>query len=220
MPEKPINLKAWEVQAFLKGRKTQKRMVPKPYPDGVWGLDRADGISKVLANYYLGRPWWNVGGIKGWKPRYAVGTVLWARETWSGRWEFRNVKPSERSNVMTPEGPLLRNDIWYWADGNPENGDWEPPRPSTHMPRWAARLFLEVTEVRLERLDDISEEDAKAEGIDQKWTCLNPETGSYAIEQYTTESFQKLWDTDNPKHPWGTNPWVEVYTFKVLEGYK
>lgn len=150
--------------------------------------------------------------------------LLWVRETWSGRHEFRDIPPSKRSSFVAPYGPVLHEEIWYWADGNPEFGDWESPRPSIHMPRYASRLLLEVTEVRIERLHSITEQDARAEGV---------ETGEFLEDldrmhsiaprgvpcQFPTlrDEFEKLWKKINGWESWGVNPWVWAVSFKKID---
>jgi hypothetical protein len=193
--EKSINLKAWEVQAFLKGRKTQKRMVTKLKPP------YAPGDEPRMA--------WNFGDYK---PRFSVGTVLWVRETWCNTWPF--------SKSECTDGPCYKATDEGECGAAVTGQRWNL---STHMPRKLARLFLEVTMVRLERLDDISEEDAAAEGV---YLGSNGHYADYPSGQTcpgwksAIPFYKSAWNADNPKHPWGTNPWVEVYTFKVLEGYK
>lgn len=91
---------------------------------------------------------------------------------------------------------------------------WTKNRPAIHMPKWAARLWLEVTAVRVERLQEISQADARAEGcksadIVSGRECLNPSEGSYALH------FRDLWDSLNAKRaPWESNPWVWVVSFR------
>ena len=145
---------------------------------------------------------------------WKVGDVLWVRETWNG--------------IRLGNGP----EYWYRAD-EPEDADTgvlrERWRPSIFMPRAAARLFLKVTSIRVERLQEITEEDAIAEGIEwselskcaftppiklhQKWPISYP---------FTTikEAFKSLWDSINAKrgYGWATNPWVWIVEFNVTKG--
>jgi hypothetical protein len=222
MPEKPILFSTQMVNAILEGRKTQTRRPIKRLT--IYGRSFVLGINECSENG------WRVTHDSGESRDFTtnkillfldcqVNDVLWLREQWSGRWEFRNVKPSERFDTKTPQGPLLRNDVWYWADGNPESGDWEPPRPSIHMPRWAARIFLRVINVRLERIQDITMEDVRAEGI----TIPSPSYYDPAMDiPDPWKVFARLWDSIYAKsgHGWDANPVVAVYEFKKLEGYR
>lgn len=125
---------------------------------------------------------------------YRPGDILYIRETWAkdryGKYHYR---------AEYPEHDCEPYPIW---------------KPSIHMPREAARLFLEVTEVRVERLQKISEEDARAEGIGM------PLFRSDEIEDYGyIECFEMLWDSIYSKrgHGWEQNPWVWAITFKRAE---
>lgn len=107
-------------------------------------------------------------------PYGAVGDRLWVRETWQGN----------------------QGDIRYGADGDSLHG-YNGWRPSIFMPRWASRITLEVTGVRVERVQEISEEDAQAEGVAHR--C----------------DYKVVWDAINgKKYPWSSNPWVWVIEFK------
>ena len=97
--------------------------------------------------------------------------------------------------------------------------------PSIHMPRWASRITLEITEVRVERLNDISEADAKSEGVQPyifghgpvSDSAYNAEGGYHNGRGYR-DGFEILWDSINgKKHPWDSNPWVWVIAFKTVE---
>lgn len=123
-------------------------------------------------------------------PRYQVGDRLWVRETW---WKH-------------PVG----GPVWYKATNNcpdlqPSELKW---KPSIHMPRWASRLLLEITDIRVERVQDITTEDALREGISK-------------IHQWgmAVGEFAHLWDAINKKrgYGWDVNPWVWVILFKLLE---
>lgn len=215
MREKPILFSAPMVQAILNERKTQTRRVMKPQP-----------ISKVWGS---GTMWWH------WKHRqwpdgnqdilkaalddytpYQPGDVLWVRETFA-----------------TFEGAAGAGFI-YKADAehNPPIELCIPDRwkPSTHMPREAARIFLRVTDVRVERLQEISEADAKAEGIRSYWRhkeygeewheCNHTFIGAYVENSHSTrrEAFAELWDSlAKGDTRWENNPWVWVYTFERIE---
>lgn len=137
------------------------------------------------------------------------GDRLWVREGFSGPHYQSKCRPSEWSDS---------DPIWYWADGNPEGGDWTRNKPSIHMPRWASRILLEVTGVRVEKLRDISESDAKAEGARSadpatgRECILDPSMGSYRLH------YRDIWESINGPGAWDANPWVWVIEFKVLEG--
>jgi len=124
---------------------------------------------------------------------YEVGDRLWVREAFS--YDRLDI---DKDGTLPP---------WYWADGNPENGDWTKPKPSIHMPRWASRITLEVTAVKVERLQDISEEDAKAEGV------AKPILPHWPERPYAS-AFRGLWSDINGKTAWLDNPWVVAISFK------
>ena len=177
---KPILFNAQMVRAILDGRKTQTRRVVK-FPEGMTGQLPPGG-----ANDYLYYP----GGIK-W-PMYHKGDMLWVRETWS--------------EPKYPDGS--RRYVYKASDEYPFGEDgyivkfrWHP---SIHMPREAARIFLRVTDVRVERLQHITRDGAISEGCNAAIPILE---------------FQGVWDTtikpaDRDRYGWDANPWVWVYTFK------
>ena len=121
---------------------------------------------------------------------YEIGDHLWVRETW---W---------------PSQVDLRG-VYYKADGV-QCKKW---RPSIFMPRWVSRITLEVTGLKVERIQEITEEDAKAEGVPIIHTEIED------ISWYRP-SFATLWDSLNAKrvYSWESNPWVQVITFKCIEG--
>lgn len=99
-------------------------------------------------------------------------------------------------------------------------------RPAIHMPRWASRITLAVTDVRVQRLQDISEDDAKAEGVER----LKSGRGYYSVEHgkaavhfgvyhdYAKEAFAELWNSINGATSWEANPWVWAISFRVEAG--
>lgn len=140
------------------------------------------------------------------------GDRLWVREAFSGPHYREGFPPA----LWHPN-----DEFWYWADGNPDKGDWTRPRPSIHMPRFASRITMEVTEVRVERLQDISEADAIAEGIepDVQPGDAAPLWRNYATGNTTISpiySYQTLWEQINGPGSWDLNPWVWVVGFRRL----
>jgi hypothetical protein len=127
------------------------------------------------------------------KPQYQVGDKLWVRET------FRPYSCGYDSKIKVP--------VEYKADRLHSQSDirWYP---NIHMPKWASRLWLEVTDVKVERLQEITKKDAKAEGV----IIRN-------IGETYWRAFRKIWDSLNAKRGfgWDTNPYVWVYTFKKIE---
>ncbi len=151
---------------------------------------------------------------------YDIGDRLYVRETWQEF--FDNELPPKRSRqirgrIGIPAKPDLISYVGFKADGaipdHPLHGKalW---RPSIHMPRRFSRITLEITDVRIERLKDITEADAKAEGAQPLW----PENAPEEMEDIRSciWGFMTLWQNlqTNPAYAWETNPWVAVYSFK------
>jgi hypothetical protein len=213
--ERPILFSGPMVRAILDGRKTQTRRVVKPQPDiAHWQYIQAmHGTSPPPDPVKFGdwRQWRRVGPDYPdgkdddiWCP-YADGDRLWVREAFC----------YERDPVSAQLGrPLYRADganiIKTDDDGfqvyNKDGYEASPWVPSIHMPRAVSRLTLEVVNVRVERLQGISEQDAKAEGCDVVAKGLVT----------ARELFEQLWDGINAKRaPWASNPWVWVVEFRV-----
>jgi len=165
---KPILFSTPMVQAILRGQKWQTRRVVKPQPDS-----RGPRTANVLFEDWHGKEI---------RPKYNVGDILWVRET------FR-----PKSHGM-PIGDPYEYRATALEDGNPTDEPW---KPSIFMPKEACRLFLKVTNVRVERLQSISEADARAEGV------------------YSVDSFFALWQKINGTESLAANPWVWAYEFEV-----
>lgn len=201
MKERPILFSAPMVRAILEGRKTVTRRIIKPTQpraDGLWPAGR-----DPLPDCPYGQP----------------SDRLWVRETWmpdaprDGTWDdvaFFGCKGSPLSMIpaqyRTPEHVIHRAS---W-DGHDMVG-W---KPSIHMPRWASRITLEVTGVRIERLQDISEADARAEGIEQSERTGGWLPGNCAAPEW---AFRELWESINGAGSWNANPWVWVVEFRRIE---
>ena len=143
--------------------------------------------------------------IKFAKSRYQSGDILWVRETYCHGSEWDDCKPSEIDPLC--DG----NDIWYFADGDRPTEGWGKKRSSRFMPKWVARTWLEVVSVRVERLQDITDEDAEKEG------CLRIST--YRTDTPCLDHFPYLWGSINLKrgYSWESNPWVWRYEFKLVK---
>lgn len=200
MKTRPILFSGAMVRALLDGSKTQTRRIVKPQPfhdDGYhdgdiqFAMFRPRGTDDPLyAEFSVGAV--GGGGCKRDVAKFPYGQPgdrLWVRETCLGWW---NTADGSFSHVAA-----------YKADGY----ELEPGErwiPSIHMPRAASRITLEVTGVRVERLQDISEEDARAEG----W----PADDSDPCQWYAA-----LWEQINGKESWRLNPWVWVVEFRRVE---
>jgi hypothetical protein len=146
-------------------------------------------------------------------PYGVPGDRLWVRKAFSGPYGLRTMPPALWLGHVPP--------IWFWADGDPTWGDWTKPKPSIHMPRWACRLVLEITEVRVERLQDISEADARAEGVFPA-AVYGGEVQSWLPAEDQRERFwptaglayQALWEKINGAGSWAANPFVWVVSFQ------
>ena len=204
--ERPILFSGGMVKAILDGRKTQTRRVMKPQP--ILDLNRSgqgnpfwlwlEGKKRAAFNYPNG----DQSLIQFYCPYGKPGDRLWVRETWGASGYGCSL-------------PINQEAMSYRLKyGDETYGQCR--RSPIHMPRWASRINLEITNVRVERLNEISEEDADAEGI-----SLTPSTFCYGDETPEMQShraaFQILWEKINgKKHPWSSNPWVWVVEFKKI----
>lgn len=207
----PILFSTAMVQAILDGRKTMTRRIVSGNPNNVtWNPIVVNGHGGWCDDH--GRPV---------KCRYGnVGDVLWVRETFLSGYKM------EDGSFVYDENDDKIPVIFYKADG--EGFQWysgdsdfpvenKPWKPSIHMPKAVARIWLEVVNVRVERLHDISQEDAKAEGV---WYSDTDETYyNYLTNEFCCDakcSFMTLWEKINGKDSWDANPWVWVVEYKVL----
>jgi hypothetical protein len=202
--ERPILMSAPMVRALLDGRKTQTRRVVKPQPDGFWGGVNLEG--HVFQGLLIGeddKPHDHYWGC----PYGQPGDQLWVRESWSYGVHALGSKRDE-------DGPFV-----YAATHHKQHsldGKW---RPSIFMPRCACRLLLKITNIRVEQLQDISREDAIAEGIERDghgWKVYVPgEKVSGLPWRSPCTSYESLWRSINGPDSWDANPWVWALTFEV-----
>lgn len=189
---KPILFSTEMVQAILAGRKTQTRRILKNQPPAqTYKPIYYPGQRKDLRVSFRNR-----SGL--YSPftrfKYQPGDILWVRETFA--------KP-----------PITAFGVPYIHKAGFDRTfcGW---KPSIHMPKEAARIFLKVTNVRVERLNNISENDAMAEGVIFHW--YDEERNIKIQNAYSL--FKELWQSINgKKHPWESNPWVWVYEFERIE---
>lgn len=193
MKEHPILFSAEMVRAILSGDKTQTRRVITPQPScqlvhGCGDIWDEDNLTRRLFRCKYG----------------CRGDRLWVREKFAVCDKFGET--TKWKNI----GPNEPRIIQYAADNQFDYcGKWSP---SIHMPRWASRITLEITDIRVERVQDISDEDAKAEGVSMngRYWGDNPNYFDHR------PSFQCLWNSINEKrgYGWASNPWVWCVDFK------
>jgi len=226
MKERPIIFSGPMVRAIIEGRKTQTRRIVRGHPNRVlW--------NPVVMNGYAG--WTDEHGRPVRWPYGKPGDRLWVRETWKyADWTEDGIpwiRYRADDAVLTRHPDRDISDVWaelselsnYKIDSRAADRRW---RPSIHMPRWASRITLDVTGVRVERLQEISEDDAIAEGVGHGFQMnagwpdylhIEPD-GHCSLTQDTAEmSFATLWESLNGPDSWEANPWVWVIEFKRLE---
>ncbi len=214
--ERPILFSGEMVRAILAGRKTQTRRVVRiperpglvahpedAFPDpGLGGGGYLHVPYTSATDRYTHRVWYP----------YGIGTRLWVRETWA-TWPEGEIRIRHTDTLYRADEP--RTAVQRW-------------RPSTQMPRWASRITLEVTAVRAERLHDITEEDACAEGVEASATTwvrhepngdwelsAEPFDGATPERATARDVYERLWHAINGKRaPWSSNPWVWVVSFR------
>ena len=223
MTEHGMMFRAELVRAILAGQKTETRRLLVPSAVFVVERDsgrrapRPQGFADLLARSSA-RTWYGEPSISlpahpdlAALPRVQAGDALWVRETWrtaadlDGKTCAQIAEACENAHYREPWAP-----IWYEADGRKANADdidvdwggWSwTARPAVHLPRWACRLVLPVVEVRVERLRQLTDDDARAEGCESR------------------DDFARLWDSLAPSGAtWVADPLVLVYRWEPVGG--
>jgi hypothetical protein len=229
MKERPILFSAPMVRAVLSGAKTQTR---RPVTARGWDPQELPFVGQVDHGAKVGLNAYFKSGVDGFGvacPYGRVGDRLWVREAWSPDhihvypcWTYVYRADSQFDHVNTKEHlsecRYEREGVKHFECLACESFKW---RPSIHMPRQASRILLEVTSVRVERLQKISEADAIAEGIsgphDVGYTAYRVPEDSKPRYSSAAGAFEALWDSINSKRaPWASNPWVWVIGFKRI----
>lgn len=208
MRERPIIERDGQVRAILEGRKSQTRRVIKLPPDHMaGGFVLTDG-GDVWMDYQVAVSRPEIATAIDLQsehrcPYGVIGDRLWLKEAWNkeggavsyradGDW-IADYRAAAESGIGVPRRPDLK-----WI-------------PSVSMPRWASRIILEVTDVRVERLQDISEEDARAEGFE--YEVLQAVSGEHKTAR---DNFSIFWDNTRGNGSWASNPWCWVLTFSLM----
>lgn len=238
MVERPVIFNGEMVRAILAGRKTQTRRVMKQQPPEGWCPVNSRGVADLVARTYTKGVVDRHGCLQAGPEVYGVadetwgavspfgkpGDRLWVRET------HREVGYSECG--CSDHCECQKGGYAYRADGFDGEEKWTP---SIHMSRYAARILLEITSVRTERLNDISHEDAEMEGIhhevwDQTVVARNYSTKNdffqfwdedlphyVEMDELYRASFRSLWQSIYGQESWDSNPWVWVVEFKQVQ---
>jgi hypothetical protein len=220
MADRGITFSAPMVRALLDGRKTQTRRLLSPQP--VWEPELVYGVTFAAG--------WSVDklGLGRWRDsdefrqnllplvRHRPGDRLYVREHWKAHIAYDDLAPSEMG---------CKEAILYLAENSLPERFAGRHRQARHMPRWASRLTLLVTDVRVQRVQDISEEDAIAEGIEARgmgvlWGWIDYlETNPYVTRHYSDprQSYASLWDSlhTDAGTRWEDNPFIFAASFDV-----
>lgn len=189
MKERPILFSAPMVRALLDGAKTQTRRVVKPQPDSI----SPDGMP---ARFFHQRAIGSGYPVQIRCPYGQPGDRLWVREAWAPK-------------AIDPECTTVA----YRATDDECNGPW---KPSIHMHRWASRIDLEVTGVRVERLQDISQSDARAEGAPPSHPSIDRVSREFGYADFPRSWYAQLWEQINGAGSWDANPWVWAVSFRRI----
>ncbi|MQU78435.1 hypothetical protein FB009_109215 [Sinorhizobium medicae] len=236
MTDRPILFSGPMVRALLDGRKTQTRRIIKPQPFASGYYDGEIEINVIPANDQYPKAFrFNANAVGGgaileevFEPRINAGDRLWVRENVSAYDDVEAdslalIYEADELKVSLGDRHSVSEDVgekwWLLNAYRTDNPDIDGGKrvPSIHMPRWASRVTLIVTDVHVERLQDISEAEAIAEGAKQYSSstklsrAFNPDwKGIYR------QGYAELWNAINGPGSWEANPWVAAYTFSVI----
>jgi hypothetical protein len=204
---RPILFSAPMVRALLNGSKTQTRRIVKPQGAAMRPMLEADGTPR--GDWFISYPKFARVGNTGFKCPYGrPGDHLWVRETWAsvpatayrGVEVYQTVNPNDANEAAIYAAEWDRSGPARW-------------RPSIHMPRWASRITLEVTKVRAERLNEISNFDCKSEGIDIDKVVSYQRAGA---DRPAAHAYRDIWEDINGPGSWAANPWVWCVEFRTV----
>lgn len=222
MKERPILFSAPMVRAILDGTKTQTRRVLKRQPWASCSIDEGfDGESPFVFS-----------ALGGYGPGYEVtetrtpcispfgqpGDRLWLREAWmpdppcDGTWNYTEWAGCRIGQIAAVPDQFRKPEFCNYRATWPHKEDGMLWTPGIHMPRWASRIDLLIKSVRVERLQDISEEDAKAEGCEP--VCMTPTGEDNGSAIYGLGGYIELWESINGPGSWEANPWVWAIEFE------
>lgn len=232
MRQTPILFSAPMVRALIAGSKGQTRRLLDGWTDEPPAFVEGGAITAFDARE---RPY-------RWPRTHAIGDELYVREAWRVAQQYDGFAPVYSASGK-PVLPARGMTVLFEAGGsiaNQANGRWEPDnsypperpewagkvRQGMHMPRWASRITLAVTDVRVQRLQDIDRDDAKAEGIPEFWHDAvkiglprAAEDHGHVWDNHTSvENYRMLWEAINGPDSWAANPWVAAYTFTLELG--
>jgi len=196
MKERPIIFSSEMVRATLEGRKMQTRRVIKPQPAiKPRVFKNEDGVFYSLMDKCVYQK----------SPFGTIGDRLWVRETW-----FEWVKNNSEQLPYLYKATIPSDDLEILR----QSGHAFKWKPSLFMPRWASRISLEIINIRVERVQEITERDARDEGVEHPNIAVSPPS-TYSDYKH---KFKLLWDSINAKHGcgWDINPWVWAIEFKKL----
>lgn len=232
MKETGLILRGPLVQAVLAGRKTQHRMLVKPQPPFgcIYGINGAQSHAICCAadNHAVWVP--PTPKSKDHRlpcPYGKPGDRLWVKETWG--MSFEDIVPKGRQFISggtwgSQDRPHRKPCVVFLSDGDmPSNSPWETARwsPSTQMPRWASRITLEIISVRVDRLQDIAEEDAIAEGCEMEGCFPKEQPDQSGIGEIGWDSavewYSWIWESIHGPDSWELNPYVWVIEFKEVK---
>lgn len=231
MRERPILFSGAMVRAILAGTKTQTRRVSliddfetTSHPDGIttWRVNFSKAVKGVLGSY-SGTHCTDAEAQRiiasQFCPYGSVGDRLWVRETHAivPRTAYRC-----SDGVQQTLRPDDEHDAAIYREGWERSTGGIRWRPSIHMPRWASRILLEITDVRVERLKELTAVDADAEGVRREVTDLGrlyfgPDAGANDWTRDPCEAFSELWESINGAGSWDANPWIWAISFRRIE---
>jgi len=201
--ERPILFSAPMVRAILEGRKSVTRRPVK-------GLKTDNPVVDAFDDSPLIGACWDIGGPVIRSPYGLPGDRLWVREAWQADDQVNSVAPRDLSHGE----PIRYPADWDFRQTGCAMIKPGKIRPSIHMPRWASRILLEITDVRVERLQDISGDQAEAEGVDADMCrqFLDTSPSRHQCKEAVIHGFAGLWQSTGGD--WDANPWVWVVEFK------